>query len=91
METNNKVISNIIYTLRVFGMSTIHQRVGANKIDFQIPEALKKYLFDNFMGDVNNMDKDKKIGGSFTLQALFQKWYQTGWMGISNFMVVNGQ
>ena len=52
-------------------MSTIQQRVGANKIDFQIPEALKKYLSDNFMGGIDNMDKDKKIGGSFTSQALF--------------------
>ena len=62
---NNKVVS-FISTLGVFGMSTIQQRVGANKIDFQIPEALKKYSADNFMGGIDNMDKDKKIGGLFT-------------------------
>ena len=72
-------------------MSTIQQRVGANKIDFQIPEALKKYSSNNFMGGVDNMDKDKKIGGSFTSRALFWKWYQMGLMGIFDFMVVNGR
>ncbi len=45
------------------------------KNDFQIPEALKKYSSDNFMGGVDNMDKDKNIGGSFTSHALFRKWY----------------
>ena len=60
-------------------------------MDFQIPEALKKYSSDNFMGGVDNMDKDKKIGGSFTSRALFQKWYRMGLMGIFDFMIVNGQ
>ena len=63
-------------TLGVVGMSTVQRRVGSQKMDFQIPEAeaLKKYSSDNFMGGVDNMDKDKKIGGSFTSHALFQKW-----------------
>jgi hypothetical protein len=52
-------------------MSSIQQRVGLNKIDLQIHEALKKYSFDNIVGGVNNMDKDKKIGRSFTSCALF--------------------
>ena len=85
---DNKVIS-FISTLGVFGMSTVQRRVGSQKMDFQIPEALKKYSSDNFMGGVDNMDKDKKIGGSFTSRALFQKWYQMELMGIFNFMVVN--
>ncbi len=63
---------NIVIFL-VFRMSTIQQRVGSQKIDFQIPEALKKYSSDNFMGGVNNMDKEKKIGGSFNSHALFRK------------------
>ena len=67
---DNKVVS-FISTLGVFGMSTIQRRVWSQKIDFQIPEALKKYSSDNFMGGVDNMDKDKKIGGSFTSHTLF--------------------
>ena len=43
------------------------------------------------MGDINNMDKDKKIGGSFTSSALFRKWYRMGLMGIFDFMIVNGR
>ncbi len=61
-------------------MSTVQQRVGANKVDFQIPEALKRYSSNIFMGGVDNMDKDKNIGGSFKLLALFQKWYFMGLM-----------
>ncbi len=67
---DNKAIS-FISTLGVFGMSTIQQRVGSQKNHFQIPEALKKYSSDNFMDGVDNMDKDKKIGGSFTSHSLF--------------------
>ena len=52
-------------------MSSVQQRVGANKVDFQIPEALKRYSTNNFMGGIDNMDKDKKIGGSFTSCAFF--------------------
>ena len=40
---------------------------------------------------MDNMDKDKKIGGSFTSRALFQKWYCMGLMGIFDFMIVNGR
>jgi hypothetical protein len=55
----------------IIRMSTIQQRVSVNKIDFQIPEALKRYSSDNFMGGVDNMDEDKKNGGSFASRALF--------------------
>ena len=34
------------------------------------------------MGGVDNMDKDKKIGGSFMSRALFRKWYCMGLMQI---------
>ncbi len=87
---DNKVVS-FISTLGVFGISSVQRRVGANKVDFQIPEALKRYSSDNFMGGVDNMDKDKKIGGSFTSRALFRKWYHMGLMGIFDFMIVNGR
>ena len=87
---DNKVVSFIL-TLGVFGISSVQQRVGANKVDFQIPEALKRYSSNNFMGGMDNMDKDKKIGRSFTLRKLFWKWYCMGLMGIFNFMIVNGR
>jgi hypothetical protein len=70
-------------------MSTIQRQVGANKVDLQIPEALKRYSSDNFMGGVDNMDRDKKIGGSFMSRALFWKWYHMSLMGIFDFMIVN--
>ena len=43
------------------------------------------------MGGVDNLDKDKCIGGSFTGRAMFKKWYRMGLMGIFDFMVVNGR
>lgn len=43
------------------------------------------------MGDVDNMDTDKKIGGSFTAQTMFKKLYRFGLMGVFNFMLVNGR
>ena len=42
------------------------------------------------MGGVDNFDKDKKIGGSFTKKAFFKKWYRMGLLSIFDFMVVNG-
>jgi hypothetical protein len=87
---DNKVVS-FISTLGVFSMSTVQRRVGANKVDFKIPKALKRYSSDNFMGGMDNMDKDKKIGGSFTSRALFRKWYRMGLIGIFDFMIVNGR
>jgi hypothetical protein len=86
----NKVMS-FISMLGVLRMSTIQRRVGANKVDLQIPEALKRCSSDNFMGGVDNMDKDKKIGGSFTSHDLFWKWYRMGLVGIFDFMIVNGR
>ncbi len=61
---DNKVVS-FISTLGLFGMSTIQRRVGPEKINFEIPEALKLYTKDNYMGGVDNLDKDKCIGGLF--------------------------
>ena len=62
--------SQHISTLGLFGLSTIQRRVGPDKIDYEIPEALKKYTKDNYMGGVDSLDKDKCIGGSFTGRAM---------------------
>jgi hypothetical protein len=87
---DNKVVS-FISTLGIFGKSTIQRRVGPDKVDYDIPTALKLYTKDNYMGGVDNLDKDKCIGGSFTGRAMFKKWYRMGLMGIFDFMVVNGR
>lgn len=57
----------------------------------EIEESLKIYTHKNFMGRVENADKDKKIVGAVTKKAVFKKWYQMGILGVFNFMVVNGQ
>jgi hypothetical protein len=87
---NNKVVS-FISTLGVSGLVPIKRRVGKDFVEFQIEEALKRYTWDNFMGGVDNIDKDKKIGGSFGKKAMFKKWYLTGLMGLFDFMLVNGR
>jgi hypothetical protein len=71
---DNKVVF-YISSLGMSGKVSMKRRIGANKVDFQIKEALKRYTCDNFMGGVNNIDKDKKISGSFTKKAHFKKWY----------------
>ena len=43
------------------------------------------------MGVVDNMEKDKKLGGSFTKFAHFKKWYPMGLLGVFDFMIVNGR
>jgi hypothetical protein len=43
------------------------------------------------MGGVDNVDKDKKIGGGFTKKALFKKWYRMGVLGVFDFISVNGR
>ncbi len=43
------------------------------------------------MGGVDNIDKDKKVGGGFTKKALFMRWYYIGLLGVFDFMVVNSQ
>ena len=87
---DSKVVS-FISTLGVFRLSIIQCRVGPEKIDFEITTALKKYTSDNYMGGVDNVDKDKCIGRSLTGRAMFKKWYRMGLMGIFDFMVVNGR
>ena len=90
-QWNDNQAVSFISTLGVSGLVTVQRRVGRDKVDFQIEEALKRYTSDNFMGGVDNVDKDKKIGGSFTKKALFKKWYLMGLMGIFDFMIVNGR
>jgi hypothetical protein len=43
------------------------------------------------MGGVDNVDKDKKIGGAFTKKAMFKKWYRMGLLDVFDFIIVNGR
>jgi hypothetical protein len=43
------------------------------------------------MGGVDNINKNKKIGGLFGKNAMFKKWYVTGLIGLFDFVLVNGQ
>ena len=47
--------------LGVLGTVSIQCRVGANVMDLEIEESLKHYSRNNFMGSVDNVDKDKKM------------------------------
>jgi hypothetical protein len=70
---NNKVVSFIL-SLGVSGKVIVKRRIGEDKVDLEIEKAFKRYTCDNFMGVVDNVDKDKKIGGLFTKKAHFKKW-----------------
>jgi hypothetical protein len=73
---DNKVVS-FISTLGVSKKVTVKRRIGSETVELEIEDALKRYTRDNYMGGVDNVDKDKKIGGSFTKQAHFKngiKW-----------------
>ncbi len=43
------------------------------------------------MGYVDLDDYDKKIGGGFTARPHFKKWYKKGFLGVLDFMMVNGR
>ena len=77
----NKVVS-FISTLGISG--------SAQTVNLPIEVSLKRYTDDNFMGGVDNVDKDKKIGGAFTKKSMFKKWYRMGVLGVFDFMIVNG-
>ena len=51
-------------------------------MNLQIEESMKRYTCNNFMGGVDKIDKDKKIGGGFTKKAVFCKWYRMGVLGV---------
>ena len=87
---DNKVVS-FISTLGMSGSVTVSRRVGANTVELPIEISLKRFTTDNFMGGVDNVDKDKKVGGGFTKKALFKKWYRMGVLGVFDFMSVNGR
>jgi len=57
---DNKVVS-FISNLGVSGKVTVSRSIGSKKIDFEIEEALKRYACNNFMGGMDNVDKDKKL------------------------------
>ena len=81
---DNKVVSFIL-SLMIFGTTTCQQGWFSNH------KALKCYATDNFMGRDVNTDNDKKIGGSFTSQAMFKKWYWMGLMEVFDVMIINGR
>ena len=90
-QWNDNKVGCFSSTWDMFGISTIQCRVEPEKCDIQIPESLKWYILDRFMGGVDNVDKDKCICGSFTGRAMFKKWYHMGLMGVFDFMIVNGR
>ncbi len=47
-------------------------------------------MYNKFMGYVAVVDFDKKIGGSFTHKSHFKKLCKKGFLGILDFMLVNG-
>jgi len=89
-QWNDSKVVSYISTLGVSGKVSVKRRIGAIKVDFQIEEALKRHTCDNFMGGVDNIDKEKN-GGSFPRKTQFKKWYQMGLLGILDFMTVNGK
>jgi hypothetical protein len=47
-------------TLGISGTVNVSRRNGAQTIDLLVEVSLKRYTTDNFMGCVDNIDKDKK-------------------------------
>ncbi len=84
---DNKVVS-FISTLMFIGNGTTMQWSGRNKISLACPEALQAY--NKCMGYVDLVNFDKKIGGTFTGKCSFKKLYKKGYLGITDFMLVNG-
>lgn len=72
-------------------MTTIQHDVSANKVDFEMMEVLERHVSGNFMSGVDNIDKDKKVGGSFTSCEMFKMCYRTGLLGCFLLVVVNGK
>ena len=60
-------------------------------MELEVEESLKRYTRDNFIGGVNHVDKDKKIGSTYTKKEVFKMWYRLGVLGIFDFMIVNGR
>jgi hypothetical protein len=74
---DNNVVVSFISSLGASGKVNVTRRMEASNVDLQIEEALKRYTHDDFMGGVDNVDKDKKLvaGGLYTKKAHFKKWY----------------
>ncbi len=81
-----KVVS-IVSTLLLLGEETVSFWCGREVKTFKCPSALCAY--NRFMGYVDLVDYDKKIGGGFTSRPHFKKWYKKGFLGILDFMMVN--
>ena len=57
-QWNDNQVVSFISTLGISGSVTVWRRVGPQKVDLPIEIALKRYTNDNFMGGIDNVDKD---------------------------------
>ncbi len=81
---DNKVVS-FVSSLPLVGEELITQRCGREVKEFKCPSALCAY--NRFMGYVDLVDYDKKIGGGFMSRPHFKKWYKKGFLRVFGFHV----
>ena len=80
-QQNDDKIVSFISTLGISGSVTVSRRVGPQKVDLPIEIALKRYTTVNFMGGVDNVDKDKKIWWGFYKESFIQEMVPYGGTG----------
>ncbi len=73
-QWKDKKLVSFISSLLLVGNCTTMQQCGSEKVPFSCPKALQAY--NKYMGCVDLVDFDKKIGGSFTEKRLFQDTVQ---------------
>ncbi len=66
---------------------TTVQQCGSEMVLFTCPKA--QHAYNEYIGYVDLVDFDMKIGGSFTHESCFKKWYKKGFLGILDFILVN--
>ena len=59
-QWNDNKVEPFISTLGISGTVNVSRRVGAQTIDLPVEVSLKRYTTENFMGCVDNIEKDKK-------------------------------
>ncbi len=84
---DNKIVS-FISSLPLVRNGTTMPQCGSKTVSFSCPKAFQPYI--KYMGYVDLVDFDKKIGGSFTENIHFKKWYTRGYLGFMDFILVNG-